>query len=314
MYIEWTNPDISTNNDVELRVYVKDLHDKMISTGTGITWMSDIPGQFDFVNEVVPSTNNNLNTCQSKPLYYVYKSTNNIDLYLTLRFHNGVHSSSTISQYFSSISTTNQLVNGVPSSTNILKFNSNEQLPTKFFNTMPYNYSNNTKFTSIIRKSYIVNNDGFLMIIGNIGYSENNANSISRPLVFLMLSVNNKGYDRITPNSSQYFYNYNAYTPNNGYIYINLYYFNVINSIVYYNTIDTTVIKESKMKNFVQLKHFSFLTGVKDFKYVYYYSNINNNYSGIQTINNKKYLFFGDMLRHYIINDNTYSLCIEVKD
>lgn len=88
MYKQWTNPPLDITDGASLRAWVLDMHTQITATGTGVTHLSDIPGQFDFTTEVLSkhSSNYMIGSARSKPLYYKYESDGNNTLFIKIYF------------------------------------------------------------------------------------------------------------------------------------------------------------------------------------------------------------------------------------
>lgn len=78
MFLEW-NDCVAPVDGASYRLFVKQIHDRITTVGSGVTHLADKDGQFDFINDVIPPNRSSTGGYKigkeytSKPLYYKFE-------------------------------------------------------------------------------------------------------------------------------------------------------------------------------------------------------------------------------------------------
>lgn len=207
MYKEWVSPPPDAYSDSGYVAYVKSFHDNILSSGSGITHMSGIQGQFDLVYGVRP-TLVAARTVSGKPLYYKFESSGNSTVYITVSFDIWSYNNSYIYFIFGNVSLSLTLDNnGIPEKTLLNNSTSSSTRINQYHNTVPYLQGSGTgsnRFTS--GKSLLVSNGGTLIIQHCMGMHNGGSDDVQKSGLSIIMNI--KG-DKLT-NVALYNYTYSS--------------------------------------------------------------------------------------------------------
>ena len=189
MIIEWDSPPPDAYSNEGYRAFIKDLHDKLTSDGTGITHMSELSGQFDLVTGVVPIAVIN-KTVEGLPLYYKIETVGKKTIYIKIRFDVYLYNSSThVKNIMGYVRVYDRLDSaGVPVE-NYYQTNGNN---TDIFNEY---YNMSLSFISVVDsnfrytggKSVIIINDGTIVIQYCMGTKSNSTQDFNKAILSIMI-------------------------------------------------------------------------------------------------------------------------------
>jgi len=301
MYKEWDNP--APNVDMpSLRAYVKDLHDNIVSAGTGCTQVVSQTEQFDFVSEVVTMFSR-IYSNPSKPLIYKYSSTGNKDLYIKIHFYIGEYGRYSGPHIITKIGIWDSLY----------ECNNNMTYSNKLINTYTSNYRSigDSNVQRSPSRSFISNNDGVLTIVGSHGYTTNNYRDYKKAVVFIHVEATPYGYVRLYErNNESYLYHTTSDISSTYFLPEVLLVHNKTASIsrVSYCNVDNR-----QFTAIFPLMYINEVGILTRFKNTYYYNRIINSSMGILSVDSINLWMAGSQLRYWdLLKNDAASLAIEV--
>lgn len=303
-YREWTNPPPDLTNMANFRAFVKDLHDNITALGTGVTHLSTLPNQFDFASETISKVTGKLDgVAQSKPLYYKYSPNNGMkDVYIAMSFH--FLQSGTYTPVMTTRSGVWDSQAEMLSSATYLQPQSTTRHAWRWniYNRYAINYNH----TPIQGKSYIINNNGTLMICSNLGYKNSTETyEFSRPIMFIFVEPTEDGYKRL----SHYHGNDNSFNYVNSAHTINADKhsptFDVLKnkSIMTYYTRECMFLN-SKFIDFIQCRTSTHDSEIVPINNLYYYNKNVIGGDGFVDIDGKKVFLSGNKMRGWNFGNN----------
>lgn len=305
MYIEWDNPP--PNADVtSMKAYIKDIHEKIISPGTGCTVAETTVVQYNVDTDVITITDGSHFTKPTAPLIYKYESVGNKTLYIKLVFYAGKYT-----DYAVPLVTTARI--GIWD--NLVDCEKGYVYSNITIDAMVRNRFYGSGGSLTINKpsgrSFISNNNGVLTIFGHVNYQDNTAYDYNKALVFVHVAATPTGYIRLyEPNTSTELYystsviTSNDYTP---YVYV------AHNKRATINAVKSCNINNSLYTAMFPLLYIDTDGLMQHFPYTYYYArNVHTTY-GISTVANKTLWLSADTLRYWnLVQSDNASIAIEV--
>ena len=199
MHKQWLSPPVKVTNPESVRAWVQDMHTQLTDTGTGISHLAHIPGQFDFLTEKISRSTTNIMTgeARSKPLYYKYESSGNNTLYIKVYFAYQGYTSYNINN--SRLITKSGVWTNEHDMINeqyYLRSGENTMSSMKYSSSQD-TYDGIVQFTS--GDSFLINNDGTLFIAIHVGDIRDPTSSytVTRPHFFLCVEALADGFNQI---------------------------------------------------------------------------------------------------------------------